>query len=220
MLQESHPERHTRHSWDNHMPHVGRHSYHLTVTGLHDKMSAFVPPSTTAALHHTQARPHRVQKFLRPPLPLKTCRRSECVLTRYHMSLSNMNDMNNMNNMNNLNPKAPKTDKQEVKVSIPEKELSDEDERLQYDKPFMVREFGKVTAVAVVIGIILFFFDILVSLSALSLGAIYALAVLFDARFFTNFVHQLFASANNFRRLAVTRFQSAWSSVLDSISKS
>lgn len=106
-----------------------------------------------------------------------------------------------------------------VKVKVTSKELSDDEERLQNDKPFMLREFGKVAAAATVIGIVLFCFDILVSLVALSLGAIYATAVLFDLRFFTNFVHRSFSLANRLRSLAFSRVQSLWTAMRSRISK-
>lgn len=89
----------------------------------------------------------------------------------------------------------------------------DEDERLQNDRPFVLREFGKVALAAVGIGIILFCFDILVSLLALTVGGLYALAVLFDIRVATDMVARLRASVVTLWSNMIKRARRVWSSV-------
>lgn len=63
-----------------------------------------------------------------------------------------------------------------------------------------MREFGKVSAIAVGIGLILFCFDIIVSLLALSFAAVYGLAVLFDIRFITQSVKRFVLFFSNLRQ--------------------
>lgn len=64
-----------------------------------------------------------------------------------------------------------------------EKEFQDEEEkRLQNDKNYVFREFGKISAAAVGIGLILLFYDLLISLVAIGVGSIYAIAVLLEVR--------------------------------------
>lgn len=92
-------------------------------------------------------------------------------------------------------------------------EEEDEEQRLQNDRPFVLREFGKLVLAAAGIGLILFFFDILVSLVALSFGALYALAVLFDVRFATNFVRRVRGTASASLSTFAKRARSAWSSI-------
>lgn len=97
-------------------------------------------------------------------------------------------------------------------------ELSDEDEKLQNDKPFMFREFGKVSLAAVVIGLVLFCFDILVSLIALSIGALYALAVLFNIRFITNFFNRILNTFNDMRLNLTKIIHRLWTSLRHQLS--
>lgn len=73
-----------------------------------------------------------------------------------------------------------------------------EDERLQQDKRYVFREFSKVTIAACGIGLVLFCFDILISLVALTLGGLYAIAVLFNIRFATEFVARVGVSCTSF----------------------
>lgn len=101
---------------------------------------------------------------------------------------------------------------------------SDEDERLQNDRPYVMREFGKVAFVATLIGLVLFCFDILVSLVALTLGSVYALAVLFDIRFITKRVSRLrgtFAdlTSSSFKTLRM-KWDSFRSRIYDLLSRS
>lgn len=68
-------------------------------------------------------------------------------------------------------------------MSGEDKEFQDEEEkRLQNDKRYVFREFGKITAAAMCIGLVLLFYDILISLVALSIGCIYAISVLLELR--------------------------------------
>lgn len=59
---------------------------------------------------------------------------------------------------------------------------ADDDERLQRSPVYVYKEFAKVSAIAVLIGIVLFFYDILISLWVTTIGLIYALAVLFEIK--------------------------------------
>lgn len=62
-----------------------------------------------------------------------------------------------------------------------DKEFQNEEEkRLQNDKRYVFREFSKVSAAAIGIGLVLFFYDILISLVAVGIGFVYAIAVLLD----------------------------------------
>lgn len=64
-----------------------------------------------------------------------------------------------------------------------EKEFqSAEEKRLQNDKKYVFREFGKISAAAIGIGLVLLFYDLLISLIAVGIGSIYAIAVLFEVR--------------------------------------
>lgn len=68
-------------------------------------------------------------------------------------------------------------------MSGEDKEFQDEEKkRLQDDKKYVFREFGKITTAAMCIGLLLLFYDILISLVALSIGSIYAIAVLLEVR--------------------------------------
>lgn len=101
----------------------------------------------------------------------------------------------NNDSKNNNNNKGPVNS-----VKQPSSSTTDEDERLQNDRPFIMREFGKVSAIAVGIGLILFCFDIIVSLLALSFAAVYGLAVLFDIRFITQSVKRGVLFFSNLRQ--------------------
>lgn len=59
---------------------------------------------------------------------------------------------------------------------------SDEERRLQNDKKYMFREFAKISAASVGIGIVLLFYDMLISLVAVGIGSVYAIAVLLEVR--------------------------------------
>lgn len=72
-----------------------------------------------------------------------------------------------------------------------EGEEGEEEVRLQNDKPLIMREFGKVAALAICIGVLLFCFDILVFLLALTIALIYTLAVVLDIRIITRSVRRL-----------------------------
>lgn len=64
-----------------------------------------------------------------------------------------------------------------------QKEFQDEEEkRLQNDKRYVFREFGKISAAAMCIGLVLFLYDILISLVAFGIGIVYAIAVLLEVR--------------------------------------
>lgn len=89
---------------------------------------------------------------------------------------------------------------------------NDEDERLQNDRPYVMREFGKVAFVATLIGLVLFCFDILVSLVAITLGSVYALAVLFDIRFITNRVSRLRGTFADLTSSTFKTFRIKWES--------
>ncbi|CAN8076709.1 unnamed protein product [Agarophyton chilense] len=70
----------------------------------------------------------------------------------------------------------------QVNRKQPQGSTDESEEEKQKDKSYALREFGKVSAGAILIGLVLFFFDILVSLVALSIGLVYAIAVLFEVR--------------------------------------
>lgn len=73
-----------------------------------------------------------------------------------------------------------------------EGEFQDEEEkRLQNDKPYVIREFSKICLSAVGIGVLLFFYDILVSLMVLGIGAIYAIAVLLEIKGADGFITRI-----------------------------
>ena len=57
---------------------------------------------------------------------------------------------------------------------------NEEEQKLQGNQYYVFKEFGKISAVAVLIGIVLFFFDMVVSLMAITIGIVYGLAVLFE----------------------------------------
>lgn len=64
-----------------------------------------------------------------------------------------------------------------------EREFQDEEEiRLQNDRGYAFREFCRISVAAVGIGLVLFFYDILVSLVVFSIGIVYAGAVLLEVR--------------------------------------
>lgn len=100
----------------------------------------------------------------------------------------------------------------------------DEDERLQNDRRYVMREFGKVAFVASLIGLVLFCFDIVISLVALTIGSVYALAVLFDIQFITNRVGRIRSMLTNVTystfKTARTKWDSLRSRIYDLFSRS
>ncbi|PXF49868.1 hypothetical protein BWQ96_00028 [Gracilariopsis chorda] len=68
------------------------------------------------------------------------------------------------------------------KPDSPPPRAENEDDEKQRDKSYALREFTKVASGAFLIGVVLLFYDFLVSLIALSIGLIYAIAVLFEVR--------------------------------------
>lgn len=82
-----------------------------------------------------------------------------------------------------------------------------------------LREFGTVAVAATGVGLVLFCFDILISLVAISIAVFYGLAVLFDIRAITSLVARV-SSAFLRAVLAVpTALRTAWKAVRREVRK-
>lgn len=98
-------------------------------------------------------------------------------------------------------------------------EEDDEDERLQKDSNFVFREFSKISAAACSIGLVLFFFDILVSLVALSIGLLYAVAVLLEVRGADTLFHRTMKGASNLVGSITNLARKGWSTLRREVRK-
>lgn len=90
-----------------------------------------------------------------------------------------MNEAQNQGSANNENVNDNVTNVQKKEDA---KLQNEEEDKLQKNQYYVFREFGKISAVAVLIGLVLFFYDIIVSLMAMTVGLIYGLAVLFEVK--------------------------------------
>lgn len=95
----------------------------------------------------------------------------------------------------------------------------DDDEELQNDKGYVFREFAKVAAAACGIGLVLFFFDILISLLALSVGLVYALAVLFEVRGARSLINRTLKSGVSLFNVVRRSVQQGWRAIRREVRK-
>lgn len=93
----------------------------------------------------------------------------------------------------------------------------EEDDRLQHNKRYIFREFGKVALAAIGILVILFCLDILVSLLALTLGGLYIIAVLLKLHFVTDFVARAGVSFQAFSLSVMKTARDIWVMVRRSV---
>lgn len=159
--------------------------------------TAFVPAAVSAARLKAEA--------LTTPLLPRTYKRvrarANCAKATITACAS---DGNNSGNADNT-PASPSSPRSAA--------TTDEDERLQNDRRYIMGEFGKKALGAIAIGFILFCFDILVSLVVFSIAALYGVAVLLDLRFITDAAARMTVSANSMTVSLGKRARNAWSAL-------
>lgn len=94
----------------------------------------------------------------------------------------------------------------------------EEDEK-QRDKSHALREFTKVASGAFLIGVVLLFYDLLVSLIALSIGLIYAIAVLFEVRGADTLLNRCAASVARLGSTAARGLREGWRALRKEVRK-
>lgn len=101
----------------------------------------------------------------------------------------------------------------------PEHEHEDGEDNKQRDKSYAFREFGKVLAGAMLIGLLLFFYDLVISLMAFSIAIVYAIAVLFEVRPEDTLVMRTVSGAKVIATAATRRMRQSWQALRRKVRK-